>query len=61
MGEITFIKDGYSTVIHDDGSITTTVMNLCDQCEVYVSELGGMNYRLADGESVIWLCAQCRK
>ena len=61
MGEITFIKDGYSSVIHDDGTITTTALSLCDNCEEWVVQSGGMNYRLQDGELVIWLCDKCRK
>ena len=60
MGEITFIKDGYSTVIHDDGSITTTALDKCDQCGQWQSKSGGLQIRDYGQEVLIWLCAECR-
>jgi len=60
MGEITFIKNGYSTVIHDDGSITTTALDRCDQCLEWVSEAGGLKIRDYGQEVLVWLCASCR-
>jgi hypothetical protein len=60
VGELTFIKEGIATTIHDDG--TTTVMNAkqCDQCNEWHTALGGFSYRDVSGEVVLWLCAQCR-
>ena len=60
MGELTFIKDGYSTVIHDDGSITTTALDRCDQCLEWQSTSGGLQIRDYGQEVLIWLCAECR-
>ncbi len=60
MGEITFIKNGYSTVIKTDGSITTTALDQCDQCLNWVTESGGLKIRDVGQEVVLWLCAECR-
>ena len=60
MGELTFIKDGYASVIHDDGTITTTALERCDQCLEWQTKSGGLELRDHVGESVIWLCATCR-
>jgi hypothetical protein len=60
MGEITFIKDGYASVIHDDGSITTTALDRCDQCLEWQPQSGGLALRNVGQEVVIWLCAECR-
>ena len=61
MGEITFHKDGFATTIHDDGSKTTTPLLQCDNCMMWEATSGGMEYRLADGEAVLWMCYKCRK
>jgi hypothetical protein len=60
MGEITFIKNGVSTTIHDNGDLTIKDSTLCDQCERWVSPLGGWAVRDHTGEVVMWLCAECR-
>ena len=60
MGEITFIKDGHASVIHDDGSITTTALDRCDQCLEWQAQSGGLALRNVGQEIVIWLCAECR-
>ena len=60
MGELTFIKDGYSTVIHDDGSTTTTALDRCDQCLEWQTKSGGLQIRDYGQEVLIWLCAECR-
>jgi hypothetical protein len=61
MGEITFIKDGYASVIHDDGSITTTALDRCDECLEWQTTSGGLTIRDHGQEIVIWVCAKCRK
>jgi hypothetical protein len=60
MGEITFIKDGYASVIHDDGSITTTALDRCDQCLEWQATSGGLQIRDYGQEVLMWLCASCR-
>jgi hypothetical protein len=61
MGEITFIKDGYASVIHDDGSITTTALDRCDECLEWQTSAGGLSIRDHGQEVVMWVCAKCRK
>ena len=60
MGELTFIKNGLATTIHDDGSKTVVPMDQCDQCNEWVTRDGGLSIRDVGQEIVIWLCAQCR-
>ena len=60
MGEITFIKDGLATTIHDNGDMTVIKAQQCDECKKWDTALGGFSYRDVGGEIVIWLCAQCR-
>jgi hypothetical protein len=60
MGEITFIKNGISTTIHDDGSTSSTPVDRCDYCDQWVSQLGGLTIRDIGLEAVTWLCAECR-
>jgi hypothetical protein len=60
MGEITYIKDGIATTIHDDGSTSSRPMDQCDSCGEWVSTYGGFNVRDVAREVVIWLCAACR-
>ena len=63
MGEMTFIHlaSGFAATIHDDGSTSTTPLKQCDSCSQWEQSLGGMEYRLADGEAVLWMCYKCRK
>jgi hypothetical protein len=60
MSEITFIKDGYASVIHDDGSITTTALDRCDQCNEWQTASGGLTVRDYGQEVILWLCVKCR-
>ncbi len=60
MGELTFIKDGYATTIHDNGDITVVQAYQCDQCNKWDSSSRGFDVRDISGEVVMWLCAQCR-
>lgn len=60
MGEITFIKNGLATTIHDNGEMSVVAAKQCDECYEWRTELGGFSYRDVSGEVVIWLCAQCR-
>lgn len=60
MGELTFIKDGLSTTIHDNGDITILKATLCDECKKWTTPLGGFSVRDQSGEVVMWLCAECR-
>jgi hypothetical protein len=60
VGELTFIKDGYATTIHDDGDITITKADKCDICLKDVSVQGGRVVRDLTGEVIQWQCASCR-
>lgn len=60
MGELTFIRDGIATTIHDDGETTVVKAQQCDECGEWHTALGGFSYRDVAGEVVLWLCAQCR-
>ena len=60
MGELTFIKDGIATTIHDNGETSVVNAKRCDQCDQWQTALGGFSYRDVSGEVVIWLCARCR-
>ena len=60
MGEITFIKNKIATVIHDDGSTSSTPVDRCDYCDQWVSQVGGLTIRDVGLEAVTWLCAECR-
>lgn len=60
MGEITFIKDGYATVIHDNGDMTVTALDRCDQCLQWQTTSGGLQIRDYGQEVTMWLCAECR-
>lgn len=60
MSELTFIKDGVATTIHDDGEITVVAAKQCDECNKWHTALGGFSVRDVSGEVVLWLCAQCR-
>jgi hypothetical protein len=60
MGELTFIKNGVATTIHDDGEMTVVAAKQCDECAQWHTALGGFSYRDVAGEVVLWLCAQCR-
>jgi hypothetical protein len=60
MGEITYIKNGLATTVHDDGSTSVRPMDKCDQCGEWVNSYGGLKIRDVGQEVVIWLCAECR-
>ena len=61
MGEITFIKNGLATTIHENGSKTSMPIAdiLCDGCNQYQLPEGGRAYR-EHGETVLWLCVYCK-
>jgi hypothetical protein len=61
MGEITYIKDGLATTIHQDGSTSAKATGevLCDGCSKYQFVEGGIAYR-EHGETVLWLCVYCK-
>ena len=60
MGEITFIKNGISTTIHDDGTTSSSAVDRCDYCDEWASQEGGLTIRDVGLEAVTWLCAECR-
>ena len=60
MSELTFIKDGVATTIHDNGDMTAVAAQQCDECFEWHTTLGGLPVRDVSGEVVMWLCAQCR-
>ena len=61
MAEITYIKDGLATTIHQDGSTSTKATGevMCDGCSTYQFPQGGKAYR-EHGETVLWLCVYCK-
>ena len=60
MGEMTFIKNGVATTIHDNGDISSSPAERCDGChELKVSEFG-LGVRDVSGMVVLWLCEDCR-
>jgi len=60
MGELTFIKDGVATTIHDNGDLTILDVAQCDQCNKWITTMGGWSVRDHTGEVVMWLCVECR-
>jgi hypothetical protein len=60
MSELTFIKDGVATTIHDNGDMTLVAAQQCDECFEWHTTLGGLPVRDVAGEVVLWLCQQCR-
>ena len=60
MGELTFIKNGLATTIHDDGEMTVVKAQQCDECGNWDTALGGLSVRDVAGEVVLWLCSRCR-
>jgi hypothetical protein len=60
MGEMTFIKNGVATTIHDNGDISSSPAERCDGCDqLKVSEFG---FGVLDisGATILWLCQDCR-
>ncbi len=60
MGEMTFIKNGVATTIHENGDVSSSPAERCDGChELKVSEFG---FKVIDisGIEVLWLCQDCR-
>lgn len=60
MGEMTFIKAGIATTIHENGDITSSVAERCDGCHELRTPDNGLTIRDAGGEVVLWLCEECR-
>lgn len=60
MGELTFIKDGYATTIHDNGDMTIVAAQQCDDCLQWKTGHGGFTVRDVSNEPILWLCADCR-
>ena len=59
MADLELIHDGVSTVIARDGSITSAIVKLCDECARHESVLGGSSTRYF-GDEILWICASCR-
>jgi hypothetical protein len=60
MGEMTFIKAGIATTIHDNGDVTSRVTTICDGCHKQVSPDNGLTIRDTGNEVVLWLCEVCK-
>jgi hypothetical protein len=60
MGEMTFIKHGIATTIHDNGDVSSAPAELCDGCNELKS--GDFGFKVIDisGIVVLWLCKKCR-
>ena len=63
MGYVEIIKDGLSTRIEGDEVIQTYVGETiwCDNCETRQPQINGLEIIMVDTDSVMWLCAKCRK
>ena len=63
MGYVEIVKDGVMTRIDGDLVTHEYVGQLiwCDDCETYQPASGGFEVRDSSRESVLWLCAKCRK
>ena len=63
MGYVEIIKDGVSTRIEGDDIRIRSAggFQWCDGCEGYQPGVGGYNILDMASESVLWLCAKCRK
>lgn len=60
MGEMQIIKGGIATTIHRDGSISSEIVEKCDNCAEYRPKQGGLTIAVVGGEAVLWLCELCR-
>ncbi len=60
MGEMTFIKQGIATTIHDNGDVTSQVAVRCDGCEKETNPDNGLTVTNSGGEVVLWLCEVCK-
>jgi hypothetical protein len=60
MGDMTFIKNGIATRIHDNGDISSSVAIECDGCHKQSSPDNGLTIRDAGNEVVLWLCEACK-
>lgn len=63
MGYVEFIKDNVATRI-ESGDVkfrSAGGFQWCDGCECYQPGIGGKEIRDVALESVLWLCAKCRK
>ena len=60
MGEMTFIKAGIATTIHDNGDISSRATALCDGCHKESSPDNGRTVVDTGDEVVLWLCEACK-
>jgi hypothetical protein len=60
MGELTFIRAGVATTIHQDGEVTKSPVTKCDNCDTWGDGVGGLSIRDVDREVLIFLCEECR-
>lgn len=60
MGEMTFIKQGIATTIHDNGDVTSSLAVECDGCNKLQRQEGGLSITDTGKEVVLWLCSECR-
>ena len=60
MGDMTFIKHGIATTIHENGDVSSAPAELCDGCNELNS--GDFGFKVIDisGIVVLWLCEECR-
>ena len=60
MGEMTFIKHGIATTIHENGDVSSAPAELCDKCNELKS--GDFGFKVIDisGIVILWLCEECR-
>ena len=59
MGEMTFIKNGVATTIHDNGDVSSAPAERCDKCNELKS--GDFGFKVIDisGTVILWLCKEC--
>lgn len=60
MGEMTFIKNGVATTIHENGDVSSSPAERCDGCHELKMGDFGFSVRDVSGMVVLWLCEDCR-
>jgi hypothetical protein len=60
MGEMTFIKAGIATTIHDNGDVSSRVAITCDGCHTERNPDNGLTIRDTGNEVIMWLCEACK-
>ena len=60
MGDMTFIKNGVATTIHDNGDISSSPAERCDGCDQLKLSEFGFGVLDISGATLLWSCQDCR-